>query len=420
MSVLGGVYRRREGDLTRVLQRLTSLLRDVEARIEDKTLVRARLLAYRVKSLESLQRKARKNKWKGEDAFAHCPDLIGARVVCNNLEDVYRFAELLRERLPWDSRFEIQDYIKTPNSHGYRSLHINFMLDATDTFVPDRVGCEVQIRTRLQDAWGELTHGDIYKQDDVPEDLREQALHLADLLVTADKMASTIRRRAVQVVSPGERPDLSAISLDALAFLFRERFGRSAPDYAMRQALNACQDLGVSSLEGFQALLHQDDLRRKFDKAYRSIMPTLLSPEDVFLTMLRAFARGDRDAVNYVRRKARREFREIDAVYRRELLSSLPESADEFLAELESHDGEPSVQGWAEVLDAGMGSCRVCGTRILDAEGFAEAVVQHYKPSQSDKVYERVVAALYDSGVECGGWDDASLCSYHEYQADKD
>ncbi len=420
MSDLGDIYGHREKGLARALQRLKSLLRDVERRIEDKALVRARLPEYRIKSLESLERKARKNQWKGEDAFVECPDLIGARVVCNNIEDVYRFAELLRERLPRDSRFDIQDYIQKPNSRGYRSLHINFMLDASDTFVPDRVGCEVQIRTRLQDAWGELTHSDIYKQGDVPEDLREQTLHLAELLVTADKMASAIRRRAVQVVSPAKRPDLSVVSLDALAYLFQEKFGRSAPDYAMRQAFNVCEDLGVSSLEGFQAVLQRDDLRRKFDEAYQSIMPTLLSPEDVFLAMLRAFARGDRDALNHVRRKARREFREIDAVYRRELLSSLPESADELLAEFDCHDGNPDVEGWADALDAGSGSCSVCGTRIIDADGFAEAAVRHYKPEQPEDFYQRIVTALYQSGVECGGAHNASLCSYHEYQASKD
>lgn len=420
MSELSDIYRRREEDLAQALQRLKALLRDVERRIEDKALVRARLPEYRVKSLESLERKARKNQWKGKEAFTQCQDLIGARVVCNNIEDVYRFAELLRELLPWDSRFDIQDYIEKPNSRGYRSLHINFMLDATETFAPERVGCEVQIRTRLQDAWGELTHSDIYKQGGVPEDLREQTLHLAELLVTADKMASAIRRRAVQLISPRKRPDLGIVTLDGLAYLFQDKFGRSAPDYAMRQVLNMCEDIGVSSLEGFQAVLQRDELRRKFDDTYRSVMPTLLSPEDVFLAMLRAFARGDRDAVNYVRRKARREFREIDAVYRRELRSSLPDSIDELLAEFDSHDGEPNVEAWAEALDSGLGSCRVCGTRIVDVEGLAEAVVRHYRPQHPDDVYQKVVTAVYQSGAECGGADNASLCPYHEYQAGKD
>ncbi|MCC7065608.1 MAG: hypothetical protein IT456_22575, partial [Planctomycetes bacterium] len=178
MSVLSDLYHGKLADLHRAMDRLVSLLREVEGRIEDKALVRARLSDYRVKSLESIERKALRRQWRDEDALAECPDLIGARVMCNNVEDVYRFAELLRERLPWDSAFSIQDYIKAPNERGYRALHINFMLDAGHGLAPDRVACEVQIRTRLQDAWSELTHGDIYKQGQLPDDLREQTVHL--------------------------------------------------------------------------------------------------------------------------------------------------------------------------------------------------------------------------------------------------
>src|SRR6266436_334941 len=108
---------------------------------------------------------------------------------------VYRFAELLKERLPGaPGEFEIQDHIKNPNKGGYRALHVNFRLDiGSHAFAPDRVSCEVQIRSRLQDAWAKLSHDDIYKQPDLPGDLRARAKDLAEILTAADRIASDIR-----------------------------------------------------------------------------------------------------------------------------------------------------------------------------------------------------------------------------------
>jgi len=239
MAKLREIYRRRSPVLRRAMRKLRSLLREVIATIEDKTLVRAQLGEFRIKKLPSLQRKAIENRWKDDEAFTCCGDLIGGRVVCNNVEDVYRFVELLKERLPSDqSAFEVQDWIAKPNERGYRALHVNLRLDVSDGFVPDLIPCEVQIRTRLQDAWGELTHDDIYKQPELPKDLQARSADLAEVLAAADKIASDIRRRAVQeATTPELRPDLRTVSAGGLAFVFREIFGRSPPDYVVRQPL---------------------------------------------------------------------------------------------------------------------------------------------------------------------------------------
>ena len=95
-------------------------------------------------------------------------DLVGGRVVCNNVKDVYRFEALLRESLPFQAGpVERQDYIQTPKN-GYRALHLNFRLHVGKPLARQAIPCEAQIRSRLQDAWAELTHTDIYKHDDLP------------------------------------------------------------------------------------------------------------------------------------------------------------------------------------------------------------------------------------------------------------
>src|SRR6266851_5066499 len=220
------IYQRKRPALERAEKRLRSLLVEVAASIEDQTLVRAEIDEIRIKEPDSLERKARKAGWSAEDAFTQCPDIVGGRVVCNNVEDVYRFEELLRESLSVDSApFERQDYIEEPTEQGYRALHLNIRLNVSEMFDLEFMPCEIQIRTRLQDAWAELSHSDIYKQDRLPEDLRSRAKDLADLLATADSIATSIRARVQQVTEPPTtRPSLDRVSVDALSFVFKDVF----------------------------------------------------------------------------------------------------------------------------------------------------------------------------------------------------
>lgn len=424
MSGLSEAYARRSPAFRRAKIRLQSILEEVVASIEDKTLVRAEVTAIRIKELSSLKRKAEKNSWNETDALARCGDLIGGRVVCNNIEDVYRFAELLKDRLPshWGN-FEVQDYVRTPNEGGYRALHVNFRLDVGEhPFNSDLVACEVQIRTRLQDAWAELSHEDIYKQPGLPEHLRTRANDLAEILATADKIASDIRLRAQrEIIPPHDRPELTTVSIEGLAFVFREVFGRSPPDYIVRLGLDLCNKLHVTSLERLPEVLLRAEFRDSLNQSYRSIVGVPIQPADIFLAAIYAVARNDREATKWVRRKARREWEEIEQVGRREALSSLPETIDELLQELEDPRGEADVEGWAEALGATT-NCAICGTTIIKPYSFAESAVEHYQVPEeaAANVHERIETAVSRSSAETGGWGDGSLCAYHNERAAKD
>lgn len=144
MSTLKDIYEQRTPAIERAGRRLRSILAEVVAAIEDKTLVRAEVRSVRLKEISSIERKAVAKGWKAEEALSACSDLIGGRVVCNNIEDVYRFAELLKERVAGAfGEFEIQDHIKNPNKGGYRALRVNFRLDVgKNPFRPDLIPCE--------------------------------------------------------------------------------------------------------------------------------------------------------------------------------------------------------------------------------------------------------------------------------------
>jgi putative GTP pyrophosphokinase len=423
MASLKDIYDQCMPALERARDQLQTILVEVVAAIEDRTLVRAKVNCVRLKELSSIERKAATKGWQAEAALSACSDLIGGRVVCHNIEDVYRFAKLLKERLPSVSgEFEIQDYIENPNNSGYRALHVNFpLVIGGHTFVIDRVPCEVQIRSRLQDAWAELSHDDIYKQPELPDDLRARAEDLAEILAVADRIASNIRARITRErIPPEQRPNLRRVSLEGLTFLFNGTFGRSPPDYIIRAALNMSDELGINSLEGLPAILGREEFHKKVADAYKAIMPASIGAEDTFLAALYALARGEARAVSKTRRDARREWHEINQIARREMLARLPATIDELMEQLECPVSEPGIEGWAEALDA-THACYVCSTTIVEPLVFADAALRHYGVADQDGTFhQRIETAIGRSSTETGGWGDGSLCAYHNERAAKE
>jgi hypothetical protein len=245
---------------------------------------------------------------------------------------------------------------------------------------------------------------------------------LAELLTAADKIAGDIRLRAMREIAPAlQSPDLSRVSEPGLAFIFKEVFGRSPSDYTVRRAINACENLNISSLERLPAVLGRSEFREKLSKAYRVIMGTDATNDDVFLASIRALEKGDMVAVKFIQRQAEREWREIDQVATREMLASLPETAGKLIEELEDQHGGIDIIDWAEAWGA-TNRCSVCGTAIIKPYSFAEAAVQHYGLSdpEASEAFNRIEQAIFSSAVETGGWNASSLCSYHADRATKD
>ena len=423
MDEIRRFYTDRAPLLERAADRLQSILESVVATIEDKTLVRAEVRCVRVKELSSVQRKAESSGWKADQALLLCSDLIGGRVVCNNVEDAQRFAELLKEKLPsiWDEA-DVQDYTSEPSDGGYRALHVNFRLEVREHMLePDLIPCEVQIRSRLQDAWAELSHDDIYKQSNLPEDLRARAKDLAEVLAAADRIATDIRSRVMRETECQEnRPELGRVSAAGLAFCFREVFGRSPPDYAVRQALNSCDQLQILSLEGFPNVLGRTAFRDRVIRTYRSIIGIGIGIEQIFLAALYSFAEGDSGAMGWVREQARREREELEQFAKCEAIGSLPGAVEELIEALGEPDAEGDIDMWAVALGA-IGDCAICGTTVIRPFSFAESAVLHYevRGEREGVVLERIESSLRASDAETGGRGDGSLCAYHHKLAAK-
>ncbi|MGV3555427.1 MAG: RelA/SpoT family protein [Croceibacterium sp.] len=110
-------------------------------------------------------------------SFEQITDIMAFRVVTETVEDCYRALGVLHQAWQFvPGRFK--DYISTPKSNGYRSLHTTLIYENTQ-----RV--EVQIRTRemhRRNEFGLAAHW-AYKQDDRPDG---QVGWLRDLIEIVD------------------------------------------------------------------------------------------------------------------------------------------------------------------------------------------------------------------------------------------
>jgi ppGpp synthetase/RelA/SpoT-type nucleotidyltranferase len=425
---LARIYERSQHSFEIAANQLVHIVDDVVAATEQQGLARARLAEKpRIKRLASLAAKARRNGWKMSEVLSRCPDTVGIRVVCNNVSDVYRFVDLLKKRLAqedggpvFDSPLsvEVEDHITSPSQDGYRAIHVKFGLSASDGRLGSiRIGCEVQVRTLLQDGWARLSHVDAYKTDDLPDDLRARFRDLSKVLEAADGIAQDIRDRIAAVrPAPDKRPDLRRVTDDGIAYLFASSFGRSPPDYVLRTVVEQFHKSGVETLEDFERMLKDEALQERIESAYvRGFRGRARpSPEDAFIYTAIAATRGPKEAIKESRRRGKAEWEYVDAVWRSEVGAQLPTDPEEFVNELEA--GNLSVELLAEQFGA-RSDCAICAEDIIDPEVFEGGASDHYGGHDFDG---RVARYVHGCGVETGGFNNSSLCSYHDNQLSKD
>jgi putative GTP pyrophosphokinase len=136
--------------------------------VENKLPREAIAVHARVKSLTSFLGKLEKLNWP---MFGHptevITDLIGARVVCWFVDDCYGILDYIQATKQFRIKpRSLEDYIRDPKRTGYRAIHLlaDVSYDRVKTYlerrtvVEDQMICEIQIRTKFQNAWAEFTH----------------------------------------------------------------------------------------------------------------------------------------------------------------------------------------------------------------------------------------------------------------------
>lgn len=163
----------------------------------------------RVKSPESIAAKLLK---KGlpltlESAMQNVNDIAGVRVVCSYIDDVYRVAEMVERQQDLEI-VKRQDYIKTPNYNGYRSLHLDLRVPVYLSDRTEQVLAEVQIRTIAMDFWASLEHDIRYKADRsrLPAGINEEMFACAGKIAEIDRQMQDMYQRIKAAEAVPEEP----------------------------------------------------------------------------------------------------------------------------------------------------------------------------------------------------------------------
>jgi len=171
---------------------------------ENKLPSEAVVVHSRVKSLTSFLRKLEKLEWP---MFGHptevITDLIGARVVCWFVDDCYGMLDYIQATNQFLVKpRSLEDFIKDPKPTGYRAIHVlaDISYDRVKTYqdrrtvVEDRMIGEIQIRSKLQDAWSDFTHAMyIEVPTEFQENYKATIANIASRLSAEDNSALAVR-----------------------------------------------------------------------------------------------------------------------------------------------------------------------------------------------------------------------------------
>lgn len=407
------------------LAHLRQKIEQAASGLGDPYLVRASVAAARIKSPSSLARKAQQRGWDFEEALSKVQDLIGFRFVCHNLQDVRRVADLIEESLRRDGlAVKRDDYTGKPKRDGYRSMHLVFRMKTRLGNDEAEFGCEIQIRSLLQDSWAQLSRADVYSGEaPVPTVVTRRMVALSKLLARADKIADGIRK---DIVRPrrGRRPQSGQTLTDsAVAFLYRSRFGGDPPDYLVRVVRHDTEGMRLRA-DGLEVALGDEKLLDRLNQAYLDASGWDPEPPQLFRWVVLSLLVGTDGALRRAASEGRQGRREIEVIGRREALADVPK-IDDILNGLEKapKDADPEwdLERWASALGA-TNDCACCGTTIVDPDQFAEAAVRYFKVrgKKAEALHERLAEAARSTAVETGSWGSSTVCSYCNHVLSKD
>lgn len=108
------------------------------------------LIAQRIKRLSSIEAKLRRFPRMN---MSQMQDIGGCRAVVQNVAQVHELADVHRQSAFKHKLLRIDDYLTSPQTSGYRGIHLiyRYFSDRSPTY--NGLQIEVQLRSQLQHAW---------------------------------------------------------------------------------------------------------------------------------------------------------------------------------------------------------------------------------------------------------------------------
>ena len=134
--------------------------------------------------LKKLEDKGYEPKIENVEKCVH--DIVGFRIVCSFLSDVYDNVNIIKSSKNFKIKDE-SDYIANPKDTGYTSYHLNILVPVHLEERLEYVEAEIQIRTVAMDFWASLDHKLQYKlPKDIPVYLQREMLSCSDEIKILD------------------------------------------------------------------------------------------------------------------------------------------------------------------------------------------------------------------------------------------
>jgi len=129
----------------------------------------------RIKTKKSIEEKLIKKgyEYNLKNIESHVHDIIGIRIVCVFLSDVYDIVKMIKKT----GQFEIvneKDYIETPKETGYISYHLIVKVPVYLKETVEYIKAEIQIRTMAMDFWASIDHKIQYKFKEAPLEVQNE------------------------------------------------------------------------------------------------------------------------------------------------------------------------------------------------------------------------------------------------------
>lgn len=146
-------------------------------------------VAWRIKSIDSLQAKIKRSS-EGPSGLGYVNDFLGIRVLVAHVGVLHSCEALITLWAAQMGLAEIcrEDHFKNPAQAGYRAIHFDYRLpDSPQWQFPVSLGLELQLTTWLQNLHGILSHRMYYKQDSLParaaaqEWLKEVSMKISEI-----------------------------------------------------------------------------------------------------------------------------------------------------------------------------------------------------------------------------------------------
>ena len=410
------LYKTKYSYLQETLKKINSELHLRLSQLGARKGIRARITDARVKRPYKIWKNAQKAGISVSEIFTRTDDLLGVRIICNNLSDIDPLIKMIQQDVSTLEILEVKDLISSPSTTGYRAKHVRTLFRDIFQTEEEPLPCEIQIRTLAQDTWARLSREDLYGKN-APQNIQKLALALSIQLSAIDNIAQLIRDELNKCPPQADEiQDSDAISPQRLALLYKHKFGKDIFEWTLVDWIQTLYEAEAETIGDVRKLLNDKKLRNILNKLSVKIRRFPLEDSEwaVFSAMVATEA-SISIGIKTVRSRIQQEWDEIVATARREALSGMPETLDEFIKMLQSR--VIPAEALAEL--GGIQSCYRCGSDILRPEQAAEAVLDYYGWPDTNIDLEQLLINADSEGI-VESVDYSGVCQYCGYQMSKD